>query len=76
MKNSCCWVNYKWVIIQNQIVILKKKFYETFQTTVLKKEEHVTGVDTTNIRAKSNFIALKAEADNLDINNWLMFPLV
>ena len=25
MKKNCCWVNYKWVIIQNQTVILEIK---------------------------------------------------
>ena len=25
MKNSCCWANYKWLIIHNQIVIWKIK---------------------------------------------------
>ena len=55
---------------------IKEKVLWDLSNDGTKKEEHVTGVDTTNIRAKSNFIALKAEADNLDINNWLMFPLV
>ena len=36
---------------------------------LLKKElEHATDVDISNLAAKSESIALKAEVDNLDIN--------
>ena len=41
-----------------------------------KKElEHATGIDTSDLAAKKDFIALKVEADKLDINK-LMFQLV
>ena len=44
---------------------------------LLKKElEHATGVDTSSIAAKSDFIALKAEVNKLGITNWLMVQLV
>ena len=34
-----------------------------------KKElEHATGIDTSDLTVKKNFIALKAEVDKLDIN--------
>ena len=34
-----------------------------------KKElEHTTGIDTSDLAAKKDFIALKAEVDQLDIN--------
>ena len=56
-KKKCCWVNYKWVIIQNQIVIL-----------VIKQWNNNLGVDTNNAAAKTNFIALKAEVDKPNIN--------
>ena len=64
MKNNYCWVHYKWVIIQNQAVILKiKSNYAT------KKElHHSAGVGISDLAAKKDFIALKAEIDKLDIN--------
>ena len=35
-----------------------------------KKEfDHATGVDTSDLAAKTDFIALKAEVDKVDINN-------
>ena len=35
-----------------------------------KKEfDHATGVDTSDLPAKTDFIALKAEVDKVDINN-------
>ena len=41
-----------------------------------KKElDHATGVDRSDLAAKKDFIALKAEADKIDINK-LMFHLV
>ena len=42
---------------------------------VTKKElEHATGVDTSNLAAKSYFIALKVEDDKLGINEFLNVP--
>ena len=36
---------------------------------LLKKElDHASGVDTSDLAAKKDFIALKAEVDKLDIN--------
>ena len=43
-------------------VILDMKNYAT-----KKKLDHATGVDTSNLAAKKNFISLKAEVDKLDI---------
>ena len=68
MKNNYCWVYYKCVIIQNQIrdkvtVVLNLSNYAT--KTQL---EHATGIDISDLAAKKDFIALKAEVDNLDIN--------
>ena len=40
-----------------------------------KKLDHATGVDRSDLAAKKDFIALKAEADKIDINK-LMFHLV
>ena len=42
-----------------------------------KKElEDATGVDTSNLSAKRDFIALKAEVVKLDINKLVNFPSV
>ena len=43
-------------------VILDMKNYAT-----KKKLDHATGVDTSNLAAKKDFISLKAEVDKLDI---------
>ena len=40
-----------------------------------KKElEHAAGADTSNLAAKNDFIALKAESDKLDINELVNVP--
>ena len=40
-----------------------------------KKElDHATGVDTSDLAAKKDFIALKAEVDKLDINKLVNVP--
>ena len=42
---------------------------------LLEKElEHATSVDASDLAAKKDFIALKAEVDNLDINNLVSVP--
>ena len=56
MKKNRCRVNYKWVIMQNQKVILeaKSKQYQTCQIILLKKElEHATSIDTSDLAAKN-----------------------
>ena len=69
MKKNCCGVNYKWVSFQNQIFIVDLSNYAT------KKElEHATGIDTSDLAAKKDFIALKAEVDKLDINKLVNVP--
>ena len=61
MKKSCCWVNYKWVIIQSQIAVLELSNYAT------KKElEHATGTDTSDLAAKK--ISLLWKLINLILN--------
>ena len=40
-----------------------------------KKLEHATSVDTSNLAAKNDFIALKAEVDKLDINKLVNVPI-
>ena len=40
-----------------------------------KKElDHATGIDTSGLAAKKDFIALKAEVDKLDINKLVNVP--
>ena len=39
-----------------------------------KKIEHATGIDTSDLAAKKDFIALKAEVDELDINKLVNVP--
>ena len=42
---------------------------------LLKKElDHAVGVDTSDLAAKIDFIALKSEVDKLDINKLVNFP--
>ena len=41
---------------------------------LLKKLEHATGIDTSDLAAKKDFIALKAEVDKLDINKLTNVP--
>ena len=46
-----------------------------FSNYATKKElEHATGVDTSNLAAKSNFIALKAEINKLDVKKLVNVP--
>ena len=40
----------------------------------LKKLDHATEVDTSDLAAKKDFIALKAEVDKLDINKLVNDP--
>ena len=46
MKKNCCWINYKWVIIQNQIFISKKVKVVLDLSNYATKEwlEHGTGI--------------------------------
>ena len=41
-----------------------------------KKINDATGIETSNLAAKNDFIALKTEADKLYINELVMFQLV
>ena len=66
MKKNCCWVYYKWEPdnhIRGKVkVILDLSNYAT------KESDHATGVDTSDLAATKDFIALKAEVDKLVIN--------
>ena len=71
MKKKCCWINYIWVIIQNQIVILDLKnvklVLDLSNYATNKILEHITDVNTSDL-AKKDFLALKAEVHKLGIN--------
>ena len=41
---------------------------------LLKTLEHVTGIDTSDLAAKGDYIALKAEVEKLDINKLVDIP--
>ena len=41
---------------------------------LLKKLDHATGVDTSDLAAKKDFIALKTEVGKLDINKLVNVP--
>ena len=52
----------------------KVKVVLDFSKYATKKAlEHATGVDTSKLAAKSDFITLKAEANKLDINESIKF---
>ena len=53
----------------------KVKVVLDFTSYATKKElEHATGVDTSDLAAKKDFVALKAEVDQLDINKLANVP--
>ena len=41
---------------------------------LLKTLEHATGIDTSDLAAKGDYIALKAEVEKLDINKLVDIP--
>ena len=56
-------------------IIDKVKVVLDLSNHATKKElKDATGVDTSNLAAKSNFIALKAEVEKLDINKMVNVP--
>ena len=73
-KKNCGWGSYKWLIIQNQTVILdrdKVKVVLDLSNYATKKGiEHATGVDTSNLTAVKDFIALEAEVDSTANKDW------
>ena len=53
----------------------KVKVVLDFSNYAAKKEvEHATGIDISDLSAKKDFIALKAEVDKLDINKFVNVP--
>ena len=79
MKKNCFWVNYTWVIVQNQTIISKIKYSKRLELDLshyaTKKElDHPTGADTPNLVAKKAFIAMTAEVEKLDIKKLVNVP--
>ena len=66
MKNNCCCLYYKWVIIQNQTLVVV--LVVLVVKSVLDMSNHAAGFDTSDLAAKNDFIALKAEIAKVDIN--------
>ena len=57
------------------IVTVELDFIRLYRLYSTEKElKHATGVDTCNLTAKNNFIALKAEVNKLDINKLVNVP--
>ena len=61
MKNNC-WSYYPEPVLDLSNYATKKEF------------EHATGVNTSDLAAKTDFITLKAEADKIDINKLVNVP--
>ena len=58
--------------IRNKVNVVLDLFYYT----TMKELEHATGIGTSDLATKKDFIALKAEVDNLDINKFVNVPTV
>ena len=62
MKRNCFRVNYKWVIIQNHIVILDKiKVALNLWNYAAKNLNDTTVIHTSNLADKKDFAVLKTE---------------
>ena len=88
MKKSCWWVNYNSVIIRNQIIILhqNQSSVTLANYATWKKLIDAAGVDTSNLAAKTDFIAfkvdiptsfnkLKTKVDDLNVDKFKTVPI-
>ena len=88
MKRNCCRVNYKWVIIQNHIVILDKiKVALNLWNYAAKNLNDTTVIHTSNLADKKDFAVLKTEnvasglsnsktkVDDLDVDKLKTLPV-
>ena len=74
MKNNCYWVNYRWVIIQNQTVILKTmSSCIEFLKLCYRKE---LGDDTSQKADKNTLLFESWSLQARQLINWLMFQLI
>ena len=53
---------------------MKLKYYYICEIMLLKRSDHATGVDTSDLAAKKDFIALKADVGKLRINKLVNVP--
>ena len=62
--------------IINKFFLTGDKFIPVDLSNYATKKEldHTTAVDTSNLAAKKDFIALEAEVDNLDFNKLVNVP--
>ena len=63
LKKDCCCLNLKWFIMQSQTYIIDKVkvAWELSNFAAKKGLKHATGVDTSDVTAKKEFVALKAQ---------------
>ena len=74
---NCCWVYYKQIITQNQevnIIDKVKAVLDLSNYATRNNWDLATGVNTSDLTAEKNFLALKAEVDKLDINKLVNVP--
>ena len=71
MKNNCCWVYYKSVIIRNQTTILEiildyiLEIVLDLSNYATKKElDHATGVDTSDLATEKVLLLWKLKLAN------------
>ena len=70
MKKNCCWVNYT----EQYRHIRESRLLDLPNNATKIELEHAIGVDTSDLAAKKNFIALKAEVDKVEINEFVKAP--
>ena len=74
MKRICCWVNYKlnYHLEPDSHIRNKIKVELDLRNYLLKRIR--TYVDTSDLAAEKDFIALKTEVNKLDINKLVNIP--
>ena len=70
---SKLWISY-YPQPDSHIRAKVKAVLELANYAIKQELEHVTCVDTSNLAAKKDFIALKAEVEKLDINDLVKVP--
>ena len=70
MRNNCCWVYYKSVIIRNQTTILEILDYileivlDLSNYATKKELDHATGVDTSDLATEKVLLLWKLKLAN------------
>ena len=68
MKNNCCGVMSYYPEPDSHVRDKVKVVLELSNYSTKKELQHATGIDTSDLAAKKDFIALKPEVDKLNIN--------